>query len=132
VWLAFYLMNRDMEMSCDEMVFRKRNRHCESLQHIPAQLCGKSSPAYAQPTAFWGDRREKSHQERAALEETESWVTLAACGALCLGGRAPVEQTRQSHRKQIKTAPMPCGRELSANDLDEARRHQTDQHERFL
>ncbi len=81
-WLAYFLMGRDMELSCDEAVLarreEKREDYARSLLHIAARS-GPHSPA---PLAF-GEIGVKQRVENILCRRRLRGWTGALAGALC-------------------------------------------------
>ena len=81
-WLAYFLMGRDMELSCDEAVLarreEKREDYARSLLHIAARS-GPHSPA---PLAF-GEIGVKQRVENILRRRRLRGWTGALAGALC-------------------------------------------------
>ena len=84
VWLAFFLVGRDMELSCDEAVLDRlgdvRKEYCEALLRIAAVRPLASGPARL---AFGEAGAGRRVRNALRWKKTGAWVT-AACLTLCL------------------------------------------------
>ena len=116
VWLAFCLMSRDMEMSCDEQVLTELGGEAKNYSRTLLSFAeGRRFPAPA-PLGF-GESDVKCRIKNALRwRKPKLWVTVLAV-VLCLAAIAactanPKEKTEES------TAP---GVDLMASDIHEAR-----------
>ena len=107
VWLAFVLMERDMEMSCDEAVLRRMGEDVKEAYSLALlQLASEGSAAGSSPIAFGeGNVRRR-------IQNILSWhkrrivtvVSLAALlGALVIGlALNPADRSQKEAEEQLR------------------------------
>lgn len=83
VWLAFYLMSRDMEMSCDEKVLSEaENANCDYSSTLLSLAVKHRFPSPS-PLAF-GESGVKSRIKNAlSFKRPALWIS-AVCAAICV------------------------------------------------
>ncbi len=116
VWLGFYLMSRDMEMSCDERVLSDMEGEAKDYSRtLLAFAEGKRFPAPA-PLGF-GESDVKSRIKNALRwRKPKLWVTVIAV-VLCL---AAIAACTANPKDKTEESPAPAV-DLKASDIHEAR-----------
>lgn len=124
VWLAFFLMSRDMEMSCDERVLAAYGSEARDYSRTLLSFAlGRRFPAPA-PLAF--GESDVSCRIRNALrwKKPQRWVTVAAL-LLCLAAIAacasdPKEQGTPAGEEDMPDTPWAWSSRLKSADVREA------------
>lgn len=113
VWLSYFLMNRDMEMSCDEYVLQHasvdvRRQYCRSLLAFAFNQRGMS----AGPVAFGETETGKRVKHVLNLKRKKKWVAVLAAAVLIITGTAcltnatdkqpALEETGKADRKPVQ------------------------------
>lgn len=99
VWLAFWLAQKDMEMSCDEAVLKKmeQDRRCDYSQTLLRVSSGRRWTA-AMPLAFGEGNVKERVKHVLNWKKPRMWVSVV-CGMVCVallvacGGNPAVEIT---------------------------------------
>lgn len=119
VWLAFYLMSRDMEMSCDERVLSAMEGEAGDYSRtLLGFAVGRRFPAPA-PLAF-GESDVKSRIKNALnWRKPRLWVTLLAV-ILCFAAIAACTANPSEKTEETGT-PWDWSHSLKASDIREAK-----------
>lgn len=108
VWAAYRLLERDMEMACDEAALSKlgperRSQYCEALLNLAAQ---KSCFA-GNPVAFGESDVKMRVKNLLNYKKPHFWVALvmiaiiAGTAVLCLS--SPVKQSREQPKQELSS-----------------------------
>ena len=116
VWLAFYLMSRDMEMSCDERVLSDMEGEAKDYSRtLLGYAVGRRFPAPA-PLAFGESDVGSRIKNALRWRRPRLWVTVLAA-VLCL---AAVAACTANPKEKTEETPAPAI-DLKASDIHEAR-----------
>ena len=116
VWLAFYLMSRDMEMSCDERVLASYEGEAKEYSRtLLAFAVGRRFPAPA-PLGFGESDVSSRIKNALRWHRPKLWVTLIAV-ALCL---IAIAACTANPKEKTVESPAPAV-DLMALDIHEAR-----------
>lgn len=125
VWLAFRLAERDMEMSCDEMVIKQidsdvRADYSKALLHLTAdrKVTAGTSLAFGA-----GDIRERIKNIMGYRKHAIIIVGLAAvmvAGLMFVLGSNPKSSAQENNQAASKEIKRPDSGRLSENDLNSA------------
>lgn len=126
IWLAFALMTRDMELSCDEAVLKifgagEKKAYSEALLHVSMKRSGLADNYKFMPLAFaeTGIKSRvknvlKYKKPTVAVTVIAAAVVIAACAALGTNAKSKAEDTD----KEIKYVLLQMGVNNSLLDAD--------------
>ncbi len=123
VWAAFFLMSRDMEMSCDERVLRELGGQAKAYSRTLLRFAeGRQFPAPA-PLGF-GESDVKSRIKNALRwKKPKLWITLAAtvlCIAAVAACTADPKEPKETDMPATADTPWSWTSTLKATDIREA------------
>lgn len=126
IWLAFALMTRDMELSCDEAVLKifgagEKKAYSEALLHVSMKRSGLADSYKFMPLAFaeTGIKSRvknvlKYKKPTVAVTVIAAAVVIAACAALGTNAKSKAEDTDE----EIKYVLLQIGVNNSLLDAD--------------
>ena len=109
-WVAFFLSEKDMEMSCDEAVLRRMNGDCrgEYADSLLSLSCGRHYPAAAPPAFGEGDTRGRikhimGYRKAAAAVAIVAVALIGILAAVLLASpkKAPIDSGNQEFSFQV-------------------------------